>query len=169
MVSLNRPPKRRDAKSVVKVQSRQRKIGDPFQIDDGLVTLALIWASLVLWCLFVGSMMRNQRVAQVGDMLEVDAKDVSITAPNTAIRAEILAGPWASPGRACELDVWLMEKPGGVVSVAAVRPDGVMLDWSGGATAAGQRNCSGNQPIIVANAGYRRLQMALVPKHADPR
>ena len=165
----NRQKKRSDSKSTAKVVDKRKKSEPQFKIDDGLITVTIVWTSLVVWYLFVSSITSSERVAEVGDMLDFHADDVSITAPNTAVQAKIAAGPWASPDRTCELDVGLMEKPGGVMSVTAVRPDGVLLSWTGGATAGGKLSCKGNEPILVENAGYGRLQMALARGRRDPR
>jgi hypothetical protein len=105
----------------------------------------------------------------VGDVLDFHAGTLSITGPNIAVTAHMVAGPWAPPSRSCTLAVSVMEKSGGVMSVMAVRPDGVMLSWAGGATASGVADCRSNESILVANADYGRLQMALAPRRRDPR
>jgi hypothetical protein len=164
-----RPPKRHDSKPVAKVASHQQKSGQQSQSDDTLIPFILFWASTLLAGIVICFVVSAQRVAQVGDVLDFHAGTLSIAGPNIAVTAHMVAGPWAPPSRSCTLAVSVMEKPGGTMSVMAVRPDGVMLSWVGGATASGAADCSSNEPILVANADYGRLQMALAPRRYDPR
>jgi hypothetical protein len=108
-------------------------------------------------------------VAEVGDMLRFNLDTASVTAPITAVPARVIHGPWAAPGRVCTLDVPTMIEPGGVISVTAVRSDGVMFDWAGGPTAPGQADCQDNAEILVKDEDYQRLQMAQAPRLHNPR
>lgn len=100
---------------------------------------------------------------QVGDMLGFHADQVLLTDPDTVVPAQIVAGPWSRPSRACTLDLAEMAKLGGETAVTATQPGGVILSWVGGPTASGFANCAGNPQIFVTNAGYARLQAAQKP------
>lgn len=164
-----RPPKRHDSKPVSKVVNLQHRSRQQSQPDDTLIPFILFWASTLLGGVVFCFVVSTQRIAQVGDVLDFHAGTLSIVGPNIAVTAHTVAGPWAPPSRSCTLAVSVMEKPGGAMSVMAVRPDGIMLSWAGGATASGAADCRSNESILVANADYGRLQMALAPRHRDPR
>lgn len=160
-----RPEKRRRAEPAARVIARQRPHdgsrhapGDPLLVVYGLLSL------LVIGPLLVGTIMGPQRVAQVGDMLEFTAATVPATAPATTVPAQRLAGPQAAPSRDCALDVSAMAKPGGAMTVLALRADGVVLSWAGGATAPGAADCGDKGQIFVSNSGYRQLFVAQLPR-----
>jgi len=94
--------------------------------------------------------------ARVGDILEIPVQE-AVAANIAPIPARLLATPWASPGRACSLDVRNIGRYGGSATVLAVRPDGVMLQWAGRPTALGNGDCETQQPILIKNADYREL------------
>jgi hypothetical protein len=104
-------------------------------------------------------------IAQVGDRLNFTPASASVTAYTTAVPAQHVADLWASPGRQCLLDVPAMMKPGGAMTVMALRADGVLLLWAGGATASGAANCQGNDELLVSNENYERLAKAEAPAH----
>ncbi len=122
-----------------------------------------MFAAVLLLRLTFGDAFALSKVAQVGDQLHYAPHFASVTAPVTAVPARLVAGPWSPPGRSCMLDVPTMMQPGGTVSVLAVRDDGVMLSWAGGATAPGAQDCRGGQNVLVSDQGYRRLVMAHAP------
>jgi hypothetical protein len=152
-----------------KAVARPTKAVDHLQKLDGVAPMLCCLLGLLLIArLMSGSNVSS--VAQVGDKLEFAVGSVSITAPTTAVPARFVAGPWSSPGRSCVLDVSTMMQPGGTLTVTSMRPDGVMLSWFGGATAAGAKNCQGaggnpgaNAGYLVSDAEYERLAMAEKP------
>jgi hypothetical protein len=172
-----KPPKRPHSKPVAKAIVQQPE-NSPFRKSaDSTIKLVSAVASRVVSRLLVGMLVllallvfvrilagSVQPVAQVGDMLGFYHGGVSVTAPNTVVQARLIAGPWAAPDRACTLNVSAMTKPGGTMSVMAVRADGVMLSWAGGATAAGGADCKAAEQILVTDADYVRLQRALAPR-----
>jgi hypothetical protein len=108
------------------------------KFDDTLFKFVGLMISFTVISLFLNSALGREPVAQVGDVLEFYPNTLSVTAPTTAVPARILAGPGASPGASCTLDVSSMAIPGGAMTVMATRPDGIMLSWAGGATASRQ-------------------------------
>jgi hypothetical protein len=161
MFSFN---KWRDTKPVAKLATGWKKSERQSQVSDGFIALALFWSALVLFGLFLSFVIETPPGAHVGDTLDFHAGAPLATGSDTKVQAQLVAGPWAPPTRSCTLDVSVMEKTGGEMSVMAVRPDGVMLFWAGGATATGKSDCKGNESIIVATDGYAQLQIALAPK-----
>ena len=130
------------------------------KVDEIFFKVVCPMISLTVMALFLNSIIGTEPVAHVGDMLEFYPNTVSITAPTTAVSARIVASPQASAGASCTLDVSSMASPGGAMTVMATRPDGVMLSWAGGATASRQANCRSDEPVLVTNASYERLQRA---------
>jgi hypothetical protein len=161
----NRRSKGSPSKPAIKTTTGKKKEGFlARKFDDALFKFACLTASFIMTSLLLNSIIGREPAAQVGDMLEFYPNTVSVTAPVTAVSARIVAGSWASPGRTCTLDVSVMKKPGGAVTVMAVRSDGVMLSWAGGATASSQADCRANEQVLVTNADYERLQMARTPR-----
>jgi hypothetical protein len=161
--------KLRVAKPVSKAAVRPSKPAEPLRNFDwvapGLVCLLAFLGLALLW---FGNVTILSRVAQVGDRLALTASSVSITAATTMVPARFLSTPWASPGHDCVLDVSTMVRPGGTITVVALRPDGVMLSWAGGATALGTADCRGknhdkgpDQGYLVSDFNYQRLAMAV--------
>jgi hypothetical protein len=104
-------------------------------------------------------------VAQVGDRLQFTTQSASVTALTTAVPARYVTDSWASPGKQCLLNVPTMLKPGGAMTVMALRADGVLLLWAGGATAPGAANCQGSDELLVSDENYARLEKAEAPAH----
>jgi hypothetical protein len=104
-------------------------------------------------------------VASVGDRVQVSAA-APIAVPDVVLPARGVASAFTKPGPACTLNITAMKQPGGVLSVVAVRPDGVVLSWAGGATAAGTQNCQMNDPeILLAQNDYAVLLNNRSKKH----
>ena len=151
------------SKPATKIQQNQKdnlKVG---KFDGTLLKFVCLMISFTVLSLFLNSAIGKVPVTQVGDVLEFYPNTISVTAPTTAVPARVIAGPAASPGASCTLDVSSMAIPGGAMTVMATRPDGVMLSWAGGATASKQASCRSGEPVLVTNAGYERLQMAQKP------
>jgi hypothetical protein len=103
-------------------------------------------------------------VAMPGDIVAVSTA-TRWSVPMQIVPAHSLSGVWSAPGAACALDIPLMAQAGGVLTVFAARPDGVLLDWSGGPTAPGHASCAAASGILVTNASFRQMQFALAPHH----
>jgi hypothetical protein len=158
----NRQSKSSPSKPAIKAtMPRQKDALENRKFDNTYFKFVCLTVSFTMTSMLLNSIIGTQPVAQVGDMLGFYSNTASVTAPITAVPARVVAGPGASPGHPCTLDVSVMTKPGGAMTVMAVRPDGVVLSWAGGATASKQAGCQGNVQLLVANAGYQRLQMAL--------
>jgi hypothetical protein len=127
-----------------------------------------MFAALILaTVLQLGALVRANaaRMAAPGDVVQLGA-----TAPwppvADTIPARLLAAPWAEPGAACKLDVTFMRHPGGLLTVLALRPDGVMLDWAGGPTAPGASGCDvQGGGVLIAEADYLALHASMRPRH----
>jgi hypothetical protein len=161
MYSFNhKPTKQRPPKAA----TRRPDNGDPVQQSDDLYFLLPgVLAVVIVMRLLIAASGSNA-VAQVGDILDFHGVNASVVAATTAVPARLVAGPWASPGHSCALNVSTMTNPGGAMTVMAVRADGVLLSWAGGATAKGNADCGSSQQILVTAPDYGRLQMALRPK-----
>jgi hypothetical protein len=143
----------RSAESSADVFSRNRQPNKKFRLDPFCTLLfSFMWFAIAIRLL-----MGAQPVAQVGDMLEFGNGHLSVTNANTAITAHLVEEPLGVPGHVCTLDVSHMMRPGGVMTVTAVRPDDVMMLWSGKATAAGGADCGENSEILVTSNDYSRL------------
>ncbi len=164
MFMLNhRPPKRRARPAVAKAIAPDQKREDHIRLFDGIVPLLYgVLVGAMAWQL-TGSSARFGRVAQVGDQLTFSSAVASPLLPAAAkIPARHLAGAWAPPGGNCLLDVPAM-RHGGAMTVMALRPDGVMLSWAGGATASGPAACHGGEDVLVSNANYAQLAADVAP------
>ncbi len=101
--------------------------------------------------------------ALVGDRVQIGAPAAAFSDHVVAARA--LAGPFSPPGISCSLDVNEMAKPGGVLTVMAVRADGVMLSWAGGRTSA-ESDCHRlDAPVLISVDDYDAISKAQLPKH----
>jgi hypothetical protein len=157
----NRWSKKSPSKPATKTTTQKQKDDLKARKFEGtLFKFVCLMISLTVMALFLNSIISTEPVAQVGDVLEFYPNTVSVTKPTKAVSARILAGPGASPGAACTLDVSVIARPGGTMTVMATRPDGIMLSWAGGATASSQADCRSDEQILVTNADYERLQMA---------
>jgi hypothetical protein len=158
------------SKPTIKTTIQKQESGHHIKKSDDVdLRFVCLIPLLIMTALLVHSIVGNLPVAQVGDMLEFNLDTVSVTAPITAVPARIVGDPWAAPGRVCTLDVSTMTKHGGVIAVTAVRHDGVMLDWAGGATALGQADCGNDEQILVKDTDYEHLRMAQAPRPRNPR
>lgn len=169
--SNNRPPKRRGLKAATKTTAQKTGEGnanDWFENPafEVLGLLSIVILVQILICGFAG----EPRVAQIGDMLDYTTNSVSTYAQTTTEPAQEISGPWASPGHSCTLDVPTMMENGGTLTVVALRPDGVILSWVGGATAHGIANCRvndrksmSNTDYLVSDESYQHLLRAIAP------
>ena len=161
----NRRSKVSPSKPAVKATTQKQKNGQIYRkFDDTFFKFVCLTVSFTMTSLLLNLIIGKQPVAHVGDMLGFYPNIASVTAPITAVSARIVAGPGASPGHACTLDVSVMTEPGGAMTVTAVRSDGIVLSWAGGATASRQADCQDNKQVLVTNADYQRLQMARTPR-----
>ncbi len=142
---------------------RARQSDDVYRVFFSLVMLAFA-ARLLFGC--IGALGGWQPVAQVGDRLDFGPAFAGAT--GTAVNARLVATPWSVPGRTCRLDTATMNKRGGAMTVLAVRHDGVMLSWAGGATAPGAEACGRGQSVLLAAADYQQLWTTQTPRRRLP-
>jgi hypothetical protein len=155
----SKPPRRPRAKAADRHHHRA------VALDGAYGTLLGLLAVLVLARLLVAACAAVPPVASVGDRVQVSAA-APIAVPDVVLPARGVASAFTKPGPACTLNITAMKQPGGVLSVVAVRPDGVVLSWAGGATAAGAQNCQMNDPeILLAQNDYAVLLNNRSKKH----
>ena len=135
------------------VFTRKRSSEQTFLLEPVSTIMFGILVCSITFRLLMGA----QPVAQVGDMMDFNRAHLSMTNVNAAVPAHLVKGPFGAPGRACTLEINRMSWPGGVATVNAVRPDGVVMLWSGPATAAGGANCGTNSELLLTNNMYSRL------------
>jgi hypothetical protein len=150
----NKPPRRR--------KPRAKAAKPRWQLDGAhgmLIGLLIALTALRMTVAFTVP----ASVATVGDRVNLGPANPILG--SLIIPARALGNPFASPGGFCSLDVNGMSHPGGAFTVMAVRADGVMLSWAGGATSA-QADCrSKNQAILISANDYEALLKAQFPKH----
>jgi hypothetical protein len=157
---FRKPDRERSAGSHADIFSRNRSPNKNFRLDPFCTVLfGFMW-----FLLTIRLFMAPPPVAQVGDMLEFRGTNPTMTNADTTALAYAVKGPLGAPGRACTLDVQQMMRPGGVMTVTAVRPADVMMLWSGKATAAGGADCGENSEILVTDNDYSRLRMSQQPR-----
>jgi hypothetical protein len=136
--------------------------GTTARILDALANAALVGLMVVVLLHEAHALAVVGSRAHVGDRIEVrvvpPASEQGLVLP-----ARIVSGPWAAAGRACRLNLARMARPGGAMTVMAVRGDGVMLSWAGGTTAAGRGNCQTPEKILLDKAAYQKLRQAEMP------
>ena len=158
---FSQAPKPRRSKAAVKPPARQSD--DVYRVFFSLVMLAFA-ARILFGC--VGALGGWQPVAQVGDRL--DFGPAFAGAMTASANARLVATPWSVPGRTCRLDTATMNGRGGAMTVMAVRQDGVMVSWAGGATAPGPKACGRGQSILLAAADYQQLWATQTPRRRPP-
>jgi hypothetical protein len=151
----NKPPRRRKPRAKAMPGAKPR-----WRLDGGYT--ALIGLLLVLAALRVTVAFALPDGPAVGDRVAITPAKI---APNPIIAAREVANPFARPGNSCMLDVNEMSHPGGALSVMAVRTDGVLLSWAGGATSAKADCRRENQEILISADDYDTLLKAELPKH----
>jgi hypothetical protein len=151
----NKPPRRQKPRAKA-VQGKPR-----WRVDGSYTTLIGLLIVLAALRVTVAFALPGGGPA-VGDRVQFDAASI---APKLVVSAREVADPFARPGNSCTLDVNEMSHPGGALSVMAVRSDGVLLSWAGGATSAKADCRSGNQPILISADDYEALLKAEFPKH----
>ncbi len=135
----------------------RRYFGTRRLIDTLMLGLAFVTAARLI----SAAVAHPPPVAMPGDIIPiVRATSWMGQGAGAVVKARNLSTAFAAPGRACELDISHMARPGGSFTVLAVRHDGVMLSWAGGPTAAPGQACAGGQTgVLVSDADYRSLLM----------
>jgi hypothetical protein len=104
-------------------------------------------------------------IATVGDRLLFGASTVPAPMQSMVLPARVVADPFAAAAESCSLDVNEMSHPGGAMTVMAVRHDGVMMSWAGGATDTKSDCRRVNKQILVSLNDYESLTKTQFPKH----
>ncbi len=157
----NRPPRRQkpEVKTAVRLAPKWWQVRTETATNFMLTLLAVV----ILARLVSAAIIDAPPVATPGDIIKMDTSRWMML--YDTIPARPVASPWAKPGQACTLDIPLMSHEGGVLSVLAVRPDGVMLSWAGGPTATGPLACpAGAGGLLVPTADYSGLVAKPVPR-----
>jgi len=161
----NKPPRKRQDEPVAKAIARQKAA---VEVQRHLSRCAKMFYCGMVVCLAlrgIGSLLPQPgETAQVGDMLKLSEAVAVPGAPRAVVPARLVTGPWAKPGGVCGLDESVMLKPGGVLTTMAVRPDGVMLTWNGGATAQGAASCPSSSQLLISREDYQKLYKIEVPR-----
>jgi hypothetical protein len=159
----NKPPRRRVDKPVTKTIAAQRRTETfnrrarlGFTVFYGLAAAVVIVSALAKTPLAGAT-------PQVGDMLRITTAATSPGAGLAMVPARLLTGPLAQPGQGCWLDEGMMRDPGGILTVLAVRSDGVMLSWVGGDTAR-VASCPAPSQFLVSAADYNALAQIRVAR-----
>jgi hypothetical protein len=133
------------------------------EFTAGLVLVLL--GVLVAGCAIKTAMAEVPPIAAVGDQVRLTTA-IPGDAPALTLRAHEIATVFSAPDRACALDTWRMAQDGGVLTVVAVRPDGMVLSWAGGATARGDIGCrSISGELILSQNDYATLLRSRGAKH----
>jgi hypothetical protein len=160
----HRPPRRPAAKAITQAVARQQLSEARIRQFDKACAIGYgVLALFVVAHLLVATVTGTPPVAQVGDKLEFKSGQLSLAAQNTVLPARVVTTPWRIATRACAWDVSDMAKTGGETTVTAVQANGVLLSWSGGATAPGSADCAGTPKIWMKNADYQRLLALQLP------
>jgi hypothetical protein len=134
---------------------------------DGVVgSLFGFFGALVGARLLLAALAAMPAIAAVGDRIPIGPASMpaGLTAPDIIVHE--VTDPAAAAGPACRLNLAIMKHPGGVFSVLAVRPDGIVLSWAGGPTARGEDACAtANESILVALNDYSLLLKRQSLKH----
>ncbi len=123
---------------------------------DDFPIIMVTMAALLLTLQQAEAVNARRPVAAVGDRIVFKPGMEVVPAAETVISARVVAGPWAPPARACRLNIRLMTHHFGALTVLAVRADGVMLSWAGGATAKAG-NCAPAHKLLVGREDYVEL------------
>lgn len=139
----------------------RRRIADRVnQIVENLIYAGfsvIVLRNLVLYVLAA------HPVASVGDILAFDSSNSLSWREGIAVPARHIAGPWASPGATCELDIPSVASQDVALTVTALRPDGIILSLAGAAPAPSEADCGSDTPILISNGSYIRLLGAVTP------
>lgn len=162
----DKPPRRRVEKPVTKAMAQQRRTEALNRRARMAFTIFYGLAAMVIVCSAAAKTPVSGPTPAVGDELPVSSAATALEAPVADVPARLLAGPWAQPGQGCWLDETVMRDPGGTLTVLAVRPDGIMLSWVGGATAH-LASCPAGGQFLVSVADYDALLQITMPRRPD--
>ena len=126
--------------------------------------LNLITLSIAIFRLVVLTSPSLTSAASVGDISNFSKPSLGWI-QKIVVPARQISGPFAGPGRACELDLATMTRHDGTLTVSGIRPDGIMLIWTGGQTAPGNADCGSHAQILIPEANYTRLITAETPAY----
>lgn len=135
---------------------------DPRILPYGTPAVSYVLAGIVFGVLLTCAQFVNGTPVP-GDRLAVPAGAIPSNgsghsvAPPEQVTARLLGNVLSQTGPACTLSESALRAQGGSFAVLATRPDGMVLSWAGGATAA-NAPCPAGQPILVSRAAYQSLQ-----------
>ncbi len=152
-------PRRPKPQATAKKNEAQKQRVQAANAAGALIGLLILlaWIRLSIAVASTGS------AALVGD--RVPLGPAQLGPPDHIIAARTLSDPFSKPGISCSLDVNEMSKPGGILTVMAVRADGVMLSWAGGATSAAADCHRLGKTVLISADNYESLVKPQFPKH----
>lgn len=152
-------PRRPKPKAAAKTTPQQKPRGQIASASGALIGVMILMA----WVRMSIAVAGTGSAALVGDRVQMGAPSVAF--PDHIIAARAVADPFSPAGNSCRLDVNEMSNSGGVLTVMAVRADGVMLSWAGGPTSA-KSDCHRLDKLVLVSADdYDSLAKAQFPKH----
>ncbi len=152
----NRPRQKAALRPAVRTLPKWRNwLAGPRLFDAAVLVLAVATATRLV----SAAVAHPPPAATPGDIVPITRVANWMSSVNH-VDARNLSSAFARPGSACSLQIGRMAQHGGDLTVLAVRPDGVMLSWAGGPTAAPAQACAGGETgILVSDADYRSLLM----------
>jgi hypothetical protein len=155
MLRFTNRPRRQGPKGPRPTSGWRRFFGSRRVIDTLVIGLTFVTTARLV----SAAVAHPPPVAMPGDIIPIERAH-NWMGGITLVQAHNLGNAFGAPSSACELNIRHMAKEGGSLTVLAVRPDGVMLSWAGGLTAAPGQACIGGQTgVLISDAAYRSLLM----------
>lgn len=126
-------------------------------VDDFPIIMMTI-AALLITLQQAEAYNARRPVAAVGDRIVFKPGIDLAPGSDRVISARVVTGPWTPPARFCRLNMRLLTHHWGAFTVMAVREDGVMLSWAGGATAKAGNDCEPAHKLLVSSRDYAALR-----------
>ncbi len=152
-----KPPHRRQHKTADQKGKRH-------SLYNAYSTIIGLFAFLLALRLLVAAAAAMPRITNVGDQLSI-SRALPGLRDGMMLAAREMPAAYADPGPACRLNIAKMAQSGGILTVMAVRPDGVVLSWAGGATAGADACRAPSGEVLLAEDDYAALLTSRTAKH----
>jgi hypothetical protein len=163
--SNDKPPRRPRAKAIArKPRGIVSRLSAHASWNDAYGTLLGVLALLIALRLVVVAACAMPAVANVGDRVALSKAWPGVNRA-AMLPARMMPTAFAAPGEACRLDIAKMAQAGGVLTVMAVRPDGVVLSWAGSGTSDGADCRSRSGEVLLPRNDYVSLLTSISAKH----
>jgi hypothetical protein len=133
-------------------------------LDHAYGTLLVLLTLLITARLLAAAFAAVPPVANVGDRLVLSQAWPGLR-QSIVVPAHEMTNAFAAPGKACRLETVRMAREGGVLTVMAVRPHGVVLSWAGGRTAQDADCGAASGEVMISKNDYVTLLRPPTPKH----